>query len=169
MKSFHGSICLLCFVLVIAGCVRSYGPRPDGLPRLVPVTIIVSQEGQPLAEAVVTLTPADGGRNWFTGGTTDSNGRVAVHTYGTHRGSPAGKFKVIVTKDSYENMKEYQAAMDRGDKVAARRINVKMFSFVEAQYGDAATTPLEIEVTKKTKILNVDAGPAVKIEQKNAP
>ena len=170
-KSFHDSICFLCFILVIAGCARSYGPKPDGLPRLVPVTITVSQEGQPLVEAAVTLTPADGSRNWFTGGTTDSNGRVAVHTYGTHRGSPTGKFKVTVSKYIYENMEEYQAALDRGEEAeaAAKRIRVKMFSFVEDRYGDVTTTPLEIEVTTKTKTLSVDAGPVGKVEQKFVP
>lgn len=144
-------ICLICWSLPIAGCTRSLGPKPDGLPSLVPITLTVTQDAQPLADAKVAFIPADGAKNWFTGGTTDSNGQIVAHTYGTHKGSPLGKFKVIVTKEVQE---------ESGTEVNA--INPKTFSLVESQYGQVTTTPLEIEVVKSSKTFTVDVGKAVR-------
>ena len=154
------SICFLWSLFVI-GC-GAKGPRPDGFPALVPVTVTVNQEGQPLADAQVSLVPSDGAKNWFSGGTTDSGGNVTVTTYGAHSGAPVGKYKVVVSKEVHEGLEEYQAAMAREDEAAARRIDVKVFACVEAPYREAATTPLEIEVVKGTKNYSVDVGKIVK-------
>lgn len=145
--------------LSLSGCGTS---KPEGFPDLVRATITVTQEGQPLADAVITLTPSDGGKNWAIGGTTDSTGKLALRTYGTHDGAPLGKFKVAVTKEIHEGLEEYQAAMDREDQAAANKAVVKAFSVVEATYGSASTTPLEIEIVKGTTNYQVDVGKAVK-------
>jgi len=161
--------CFLCTVFVMTGCAHSYGPRPADLPVLVPVLITVVQEGTPLADAQVSLVPADGAKSFFSGGTTDANGRVDIHTYGTHKGAPVGKYKVVVTKETYENMEEYRNAIERGDEAAANRISVQVTTHVEAQYEDAKTTPLELEIVKGTKNYTVDAGKSIKVVQKYSP
>ena len=147
------------------GCGPSLGPRPAGLPNLVPVTITVTQDGQPLADASISLEPADDAKNWFAGGMTNSSGQVAIATYGTNKGAPIGKYKVVVTKTINEGLDMYNAAMAKDDKAAADKIDVKIFSCVEAKYGDAKTTPLALEIVKGTKDYTVDAGKAVKDRQ----
>jgi len=153
---------LLFIVFMLMGCGPSLRPRPGGLPTLAPVSITVTQEGQPLADAQISLVPSDGSKNWFVGGTTDASGKVAVTTYGTQRGAPLGKYKVAVTKELHEGLEEYQAALAKEDQAAANKIDVKLFSCVEAKYGAAATSPLDIESVKGTKDYAVDVGKAVK-------
>ncbi|MDR0520712.1 MAG: hypothetical protein LBH00_02540 [Planctomycetaceae bacterium] len=41
---------------------------------------------------------------------------------------------------------------------------MRSWSFVEVKFGDAAATPLTVNVDGKTKMLEVDVSPAVKTE-----
>jgi hypothetical protein len=57
------------------------------------------------------------------------------------------------------------AAMNRGDAAAAQGIEVNVFQCVENVYNSPKDTPVKVEVTKTTKVLEVDAGPAVQIKK----
>lgn len=158
--------CPISLIIVLAiflcGCSEK---KPPGLPNLYPVSIQVTQAGVPLDEATVSLVSVDAGSNWIIGGLTDTNGKAQLRTYGKYIGAPAGRFKVVVVKQISEGEKEYVEAMNRNDLAAARKINVKIFSCVEDQFGDVKKTPLEIEINKSSKIITVDTGTAVRLKR----
>jgi len=134
------------------------------MPRLYPVVITVMQEGQPLANCMVSLRYTDPSLGtWAIGGRTDAQGNAQLFTNG-FPGAPEGTFKVVLVKQDNEGMFERGEAEGRGDMAAARAIQVRLWSAIELIYNDPATTPLEVEITPSTRTLTVDAGPAVQID-----
>ena len=158
-------VCCLLFVFValMPGCGDS--ERPAGFPKLYPVSLKVTQEGTPLAKALVSLKMSDGSMVWSTGGVTNEQGIVVLWTHGKFRGAPEGKFKVIITKIINEGEEEMLAAADREDYMAAAKIPVNSYSCVKDEYESFEKTPLEIEITKKSRKIDIDAGTAVKIKR----
>jgi len=155
---------LVTILICLCGC--SGEKRPDGMPPLYPaVGIKVTQDGAPLEGAHVSLRPLDKSITWGIAGTTDAQGIAQLWTYGKHKGAYAGTFKVVVSKNVNEGEKEYLEALDRNDSRAAAAIEVKSFSFLEEKFGLESQTPLEIEVTSSSKIIEVDVSPAVRIEK----
>jgi len=139
------------------------------MPKLYPVSISVTQEGKPLADAIVSLRYADpSAGTWTVGGRTEANGQAKLYT-NSYPGAPLGKFKVVLLKEENEGLAERAEAEGRGDSAAANQVKVKIWSCVEAKYNDPKKTPLDVEITADTKMLDVDAGPAVKIDQPFVP
>ncbi|MFG0262836.1 MAG: carboxypeptidase regulatory-like domain-containing protein, partial [Novipirellula sp. JB048] len=69
------------------------------MPELYPATVTITQEGDGLADATVTLYPEDPAlRRWAVGGVTDENGTATLRTHVKFPGAPAGRFKVMVNK-----------------------------------------------------------------------
>ena len=156
--------CLFCaFALFVAGCGGS--ERPPGFPKLYPVSLKVAQEGQPLGGASVSLKISDNSMTWSIGGKTDEQGLAILWTHGKFRGAPIGTFKVAVEKIFNEGEAEMLEAANREDFAAANKIQVNSFSFVKDEYSSVSTTPIEIEITKNSKEIEIDAGPAVKIKR----
>ena len=154
---------MLLLVLAAAGCG---GPKkPDGLPALYPLTIHVTQEGKPLADATVSLVTPDGSMKWVVGGVTNADGNAKMVTHGKFDGAPEGNFSVMILKTINEGVDEYNAAMTQGDTAAAKKIEVNMWQLVGDDYTLPKTTPIKVDVKKNTKLLEVDAGPAVKIKK----
>jgi len=149
-------------VLVLPGCGGEQ--RPPGFPRLYPVSIKVTQEGTPLADATVSLRISDDSMTWSIGGRTDDQGVATLWTHGKFRGAPVGTFKVALDKVANEGEDELLQALEREDGTAAR-IQVNSFSFVPAEYNSVETTPIEIEITSRSRMIEVDAGPAVRIRR----
>jgi hypothetical protein len=149
-KFFH----FLSFVLTLPflGCGDKNMATPDGFPKLFPCELTITQNGAPLAEASVQLSPDDGGKNWAAGGNTDSTGKVAIYTYGKWEGAPAGKFKVIVSKIISDPSKftppaeETGPARDKYDENVSNEV-LNSYQTVEKQYTVPNTTPLTIEIT----------------------
>ena len=155
-------LCLIISLVLLAGC----GPKmPDGMPKLYPVTITVTQENKPLADALVSLRSVDPAATgtWTVGGRTDTNGSVELYTDG-FRGAPLGKFKVVLIKQETEGMEALSEAQESGGNIANAQKGVKIWSVVKEEYNSQSQTPLEVEITAGTKTLELDAGPAVKIE-----
>ncbi|MDR2115544.1 MAG: hypothetical protein LBP87_04105 [Planctomycetaceae bacterium] len=157
-------IVLLNFViLILAGCG---GPlKPDGLPALYPVTLVVTQDGKPVTDMIISLRSTDPEVTWAIGCRTDENGHAPIRTHGEFTGVPLGKYKVVLAKQENEGYEEYVAAKNRYDEKAAEKIDVKFFSCVEEKYNAPETTPIEIEITPQSKIIEIDAGPLVRIPQ----
>ena len=147
-------------LLGTAGCSKNQ--RPDGLPPTYPLTITVLQEGKPLEGATVSLVSSE--MTWVIGGVTDAEGKATMVTHGKFDGAPEGTFSVRVQKTIYEGREEYDAAMTSGDTAAAQRVDVKMFQLVEDVY-TSKDTPIKVEVKRDTKTLEVDAGPAVRLQK----
>ena len=158
-------ICCLFFVFaaIMSGCGDA--ERPEGFPKLYPVSLKVTQESTPLAKASVSLKTSDGSMVWSTGGVTDEKGFVVLWTHGKFRGAPEGKFKVLITKIVNEGEEEMLAAANREDYAAAAKIPVNSYSCVKEEYESFEKTPLEIEITKKSRVIDIDAGPTVKIKR----
>lgn len=163
MKHFLLSFvsCTLCVALCTAfvGCGQEL---PDGMPELYPTTLTFTQEGKPLAEASVVLVPQFDCA-WMVSGLTDADGSVRLKTHGKYDGAPAGKFKICVTKTVSEG-----ELPTMGSSQAA--VPMTFYQAVEAQYGKADTTPLEIEIgADKKPVTSFDAGKAVKAKQAAPP
>ena len=150
-------------LLGMAGCGGE--KRPDGFPRLYPLTIHVTQEGKPLEGATIALVTPDGTVPWAVAGTTDAEGNAKMMTQGKYPGAPEGKFNVQILKTVYEGQQEYLDVLNAEGPAAAQRVEVNVFQYVEDAYTSITNTPVKVEVTKSTKILEVDAGPAVKIQK----
>ena len=158
---------LLVFVSVgmLAGC--SGAPRPDGFPKLYPVTLTIQQDGQPLAGAMVMLIPSSP-QQWGVGGTTDAQGKVNIRTHGQHDGAPEGNYAVVITKresvspvpiEIRNGTIQQQEEWNRKNPTA----RVAIFNLIEAEFQSAETTPLKINVERKTVHQTLDAGKAVRI------
>jgi len=168
MKTNHPNTSLFLSVLTVAllgilGCGGEQ--KPDGFPPIYPLTVHVTQEGKPLEDATVSLVSADSSMTWIIGGVTDAEGNAKMRTHGKFEGAPEGNFNVVIQKTIHEGLDEYNAAMAQGDTAAAQRIQVNMFQLVEDAYTVARDTPIKVEVTRSTRTLEVDAGPAVRIRR----
>ena len=86
-----------CVMLLAAGCSNS-----DSGPETFPVTGSVTRGGQPVAGAVITFHPNDGGK--YAQAYTDDAGDFDVSIYvgnETKRGMPAGEYAVSI--EQFEN------------------------------------------------------------------
>jgi len=157
------------------GCNR--GPKkPNGLPKVYPVTLQIEQEGKPLAGADVILR-SDAIGTWSCGGTSNERGVVTVRTHGQFPGAPLGKHKVIITK-----IKSNTASVDisQAKSIAEiREIEAKATTeqkkdfgattyLVEQKYSGVDTTPLEVDVVAGKNNFTLDVGRAVEIVEKRS-
>ena len=142
-------ILILLSLITLFGCAKQ--SVPDGLPKLVPVTLTITQEGTPLADALVSLVDPGGSIPFVVGGTTDAGGNVVLHTHGLYKGAPLGKFKVRVVKTESDPVPPAPAfdspEFDAYMKEAAKRPPPKTYTFVEKRYTNVNTTPLELDIS----------------------
>lgn len=126
------------FVVGNAGC-------GDGRPSLVPVTGILTLNGEPVADAQVGFQPQGiAGYERPSLATTDSQGRFVVGTYDKEDGLPVGKYVVTVFKrEAVSKVPENYNSED----VAANTQPVRYQWTVPRQYSDAEESGLTVEVT----------------------
>ncbi|MDR1492822.1 MAG: hypothetical protein LBT05_08880 [Planctomycetaceae bacterium] len=136
---------VLLTALSFAGCGQSL---PKGMPPLYPCVITLTQEGVPLEGASVALIPEDTTLRFTFAGATASTGSVEMYSHGKHRGVPAGKYKLLVTKTD----KEIQ--------------NGKIWdvSLVDVQYANPDKSPLEVDIVKKKNKFTFELGKAARIQ-----
>jgi hypothetical protein len=68
-----GSACLT----LLTGCGEAL---PEGLAKLVPASVQLTQDGVPLAGATVSLIDTVGNQRWYPGGSSDESGTVVLYT-----------------------------------------------------------------------------------------
>lgn len=147
------SALVLCAALTfVGGCSR---PKPDGMPKLVPCTVRVTQEEEPLAGATVELL-GDENFKWTVSGTTDAQGNAKIHTHGDYPGAPEGSYKVAVSKQVVEQEEVDESQMSASYVPSGGTA----YNCVDPQYGKADTTPLTIDVKGKTSAA-FDVGAAI--------
>lgn len=141
------------------------------MPKLYPTTITVTQNGQPLENASVSLIPEDETGKWAAGGDTDSSGRASLKTQGMYKGVAEGKYKVCVTK--YEEDPSRLIAPDPNDKAArvqyARDLQKEKrntYHLIDPRYGNYETTDIVAEVVRGGNSLSCDVGKSVRISVK---
>lgn len=148
-----GSFLLLAMVvaLMFVGCRREY--RPDGLPKLHPCTVTVTQEGKPLTDATVKLFDVNGGE-WPVSGLTDAAGVAKMVTYGQFDGAPAGEYKVIVVK----RRTDWKGKVD-----GFTPANADVFSLIELSFAEPETSTLTFNVEKGRNTRTFEVGKPVEI------
>lgn len=144
-KIISFSIVFTC--LFLFGCGQ---PKPDGLPKLVDVTLKFTQNEMPLVEASVSLYGTEDSAGFRIGGTTDKNGTVVLHTHGKYKGAPKGKYKIRIMKTETDPAPSMPKAGTPEFSAYIQQLKKnppKTYTLVEKQYTDLKTTPLEIEIT----------------------
>ena len=141
---------LLIFLLGLVTCAGCFGgpKKPAGLPELHPLALTLTQGGQPLADAIVSLKPLDNANIWAVGGVSDVQGAVKVMTAGDFQGAPAGKYKVTVIKTETE---------------ANGKIKTD-YSVIDQKLTSPTTTTLEVDVAPGKNTKTLDVGEAVRIK-----
>ena len=160
MANFPRSLALVCATIVFfAGC--SQGLVHEGLPALVPCSITVMQDGRPLEDAIVTLTPKEGSTNWVVGGRTDAKGVAKIQTQMRYPGAPAGDYKVRVAK----TVTEYGTPIPSGSDLADVTPSTT-FTLIPLKFDDVNATPCEITISGSSSTATVDVGAAVREQVK---
>jgi len=164
-RTFFSLTAFLLTVSFVVGCGGQ--PRPEGMPRLYPVSVEVVQEGSPLEGATVTLVSDDSelGR-WAPTGITGVSGVAVLQTNGLYNGAPLGSYKVVIVKRMTEPHPHPElAGADRGTPEEAKYDQLnrerKTFNYVESQYSSIEETPLTVEIVSGQKTYSVDAGKKV--------
>ena len=80
--------------LALTGCDKTY---PGG-EKLYPVTITVSESGQPVDNAVVILV-RENGQGLNTAGLTDGSGKAVIMVDAEWKGAPLGTYSVRISKE----------------------------------------------------------------------
>jgi len=147
-------LCLLSLG-ILTGC----GPKlPDGMPKLYPVTITVTQDGTPLEDANIILS---GVGDWVSTGSTDSQGIAKLYTQGRYLGVPEGTLKVTVTKVGTEgeppppNPFDAESARVFQEYQQSGKV-YRQFHVIPANYRHETTTPLTVEVKQGVKNVTVN-------------
>ena len=157
LRSCFAVSALLLTLTFLTGCTGE--KKPDGFPPVYPTTIIVTQEGQPLAEATVLLcAESEALQKWSVAGQTDATGAANVITYGKFPGAPAGDFTVVVTKDVTEKFGE--AKMVGGEM---SQPPMKIYSVVDTIQTDQKTATNKVKVEKGKNEFKIDVGKKVKV------
>lgn len=93
------SFVLLIMALVLPLCFTGcFGKKkPQDLPKLYPVEIVLKLGSEPLPEALVEMV-STGNSPWYVGGRTDETGKAIMSTKGEYPGAPEGDYMVVVTK-----------------------------------------------------------------------
>ena len=144
----------------MTGC--SHRPVHEGLPNLSSCSITITQAGQPLEGAVVTLTPKEGNAQWIVGGRTDVKGVAKILTQMKYSGAPAGNYKVRISKTVTEfgPPAPPKSEDQEGDTPSTT------FTLIPLKFDDVRETPHEITITdggKNTAAFDVGAAVREKI------
>ena len=144
---FSFVLVFLVSILIFSGCKK----RPDGLPKLFPVTVQIMSEGKPVTGASVLLFPEDSSSRWAGSAVTDTSGNANIQVLGQYNGTPVGKYTAIVTMVEID-----QRGEDQYDA----------FDLIDPKFGDVARPAIQIEVKEEKNNIIQDVGPLVRIKQK---
>ncbi|MDR1962475.1 MAG: carboxypeptidase-like regulatory domain-containing protein [Planctomycetaceae bacterium] len=153
-------VLLIFLLLPYFGCNGS--PHPHDLPPLYPAVLVLTQEGKPLENALVVLYSTDSNFKWSVAAVSDRNGKATLLTHGKFFGVPAGEYKIIITKTEASDQNVSDSNSSHNPEVYTPIPTRTLFSLVEKQYTDIATTPFTIIIEKGKNVQNLDIGKAVR-------
>ena len=145
-------------VLLLSGCGGGTN-QPADMPKLVPVSITIVQEGAALEGASVTLEAKTPSKYGTASGTTNASGVVKPRTSGFD-GVPDGEYTVKVDKLVVEGAKE--VALYEGETPSL--VGGTRYRVVDAKFS-GASSGLSITVSGKSVNETFDVGAAVRISQ----
>jgi len=137
---------VIMLVMLSGGCGKSI---PAEFRNLCPTTITIMQDGAPLSEASVLFKPVQNDA-MSASGITNEKGVATMMVQATYKGVPAGKYKVMVVKQTRERNPAISDEQMQGQNVSME-VRDKAYivtNFVDPLFGDSLRTPLEIEVTQ---------------------
>ena len=150
MKKF---VLLAMFFLLLTGCTEK---RPEGLPKLYPLTITLTQQGKPLPGAAITLFPEGANIKWACGGTTDEQGNASVRTHGIYNGAPEGTLKMAVFCNFSDAADQLKTLNPESPEYAQLLKAHPWYNVVPKSYREQETTPLQIVVKPETNSVTID-------------
>ena len=161
MQRFSVRFCVGIALAMFFGSGCSKHPVPPGLPKLYSCVVTITQEGQPVSDATVSLILNDGSRPWAISGSTNASGVATMQTQAHFTGAPAGIYKVCVFKTIQEGT-PITIVPAMGESAAVTII--PSFYVVDPKYDRYDTTPLELSIAAKGKTqATFDAGKEVRI------
>ena len=156
MKKFNFVGAAFLGVLILCSACASE-KKPEGMPKLYPCKIKLTQGSAPLEGATVICMADDLAlARWTVGGISDASGTVDVVTLGKYKGAPQGTFAVTVVK--YENVwnEGHSEEHDAPDAT---------YLMVDQKYETKETTPLKMTVETKTNTFEFDCGEPMRAER----
>lgn len=155
---------LAAVTLLSSGCGGK--KTPDGMPELYPVSVTVTQGGQPVEG--VALTCFNDTLGYGVSGLSDSSGVVKLVTSGEYPGAPAAEYKVTAWKYEFTPSQCGKCPIG-GDARAEWEEKYAneyrpAYNYVDPALADKTTTTLTLTVEKGTKTAALDLGEAVKVE-----
>ncbi|MBR4832775.1 MAG: hypothetical protein IKU86_00370 [Thermoguttaceae bacterium] len=142
---------------------------PAGMPKPVSTTLTFTIDGKGLADANITMTPADDG-TYVAIGKTDSNGVAEMKTDGKYNGAVPGEYKITVSAKDEIDYGEY-GPPPTGDSAALEEWNRKVegvtfprVSVVPQEFTAVDVTPLTITVGEGKAAETFDLGGSVREE-----
>ena len=128
-------------LLIQAGCNKESG-QPADMPKLYPVAIEVTGDGQPLEEILINLIAKTPAKYGTASGTTDAFGVARILTYG-FVGVPLGEYTVTLSRTDIEGMTRVENAGGWDE------FGGQVYQYVESKYTKTDSTPYSITVTEK--------------------
>ena len=92
------SLCFCVVLLCIIGCQR-LPERPEGMPELVPCTVVVTFGGEAMEGVQIVLHPRNKEESdWAAGGQTDAEGKAVMKTAAYYQGVVPGEYTISFQK-----------------------------------------------------------------------
>jgi len=135
--------------------------RPSDLPPLCPTVVKLTQEGQPLADAMVSFHSADPAFKWSVAATTDASGTATLKTHSQFPGVPAGEYKVVVRKTETPDVAAPVRDGEESGKNVPRVTSIVLYHLVDAKFAAPETTPISMTVKKGKNVQTFDVGKPV--------
>lgn len=156
---------VLSLSVAVVGCADE-----NAAPKLYPVTGTLTVGGKALPNITVQLSPVsqDKDKKILPGiGVTDAEGKFSILTNGD-KGAASGKYKVVLTagtakapgqqdsvEDAMKKQEEMMKKMQQAQSSGSQTIATEAPPF-PSQWGDAGTSPKEVEVGNQPVVLNID-------------
>jgi len=162
------------FALVAAlGCGGK--KLPDGMPKPQPTTITPTLDGKGLADANVSLIPADDSNQWTALGQTDGSGVAEMKVDGQYKGAVPGSYKVVISAKDEISYGEFgppptddPAAMEKWnrdvDAAGGAAVAFARTSVVPQEFAAVDTTPSTITVKDGKNAETFDLGASTREE-----
>lgn len=162
MKTEHcprGCVVALTAFLVMAGCTGK-DRWQAGRPPVVESGGVITHDGQPLGDAVITLLPVAGSHSPYA--RSDADGRFTLTTFDPNDGAVAGDYKVTVTCIVVEHEPNPK------DPEHLPPLHHAEYSLIPEDCADLAKTPLTITIPadgSKELVLALSGKPTGKLDR----
>ncbi|MDO5552368.1 MAG: carboxypeptidase-like regulatory domain-containing protein [Planctomycetia bacterium] len=159
----HSVLTLLCAFTLLSGPGCGGPDRPADMPKLHKISIKLTQNGQPVDGAQVSLQPQSPSK-WSSGGLSDTSGICRPRTQGKFDGVPQGSYDVTVSKiDSVETGKMLPGALPGKEVPEVKRTRV-----IDPKFSTPGQLSLDVTTAGPTEF-SFELGEPVSLPLENTP